>query len=110
MKRSLIKNPNVTEQIQGCLVGLAIGDALGAPLEFLSRKEVRRRFPLGLREMIASNLWEAGEYTDDTQMALQLAQSLLECNGLAPTDLARRFHKWQRSARTLASRHGPCST
>jgi ADP-ribosyl-[dinitrogen reductase] hydrolase len=53
--------------------------------------------------MIASDIWDVGEYTDDTQMALLLAESLLQCNGLNPTDLARRFHKWQRSAKDVGN-------
>ena len=64
-----------SDRVAGCLVGLAVGDALGAPLEFLTRPEVRKRFPQGLREMIASSLWDKGEYTDDTQMALLIAES-----------------------------------
>lgn len=90
-----------TEQVQGCLVGLAVGDALGAPLEFKPRREVRSLYPSGLRDMIASELWDLGEYTDDTEMALLLAESLLECNGLLPTDVARRFHNWEKSARDV---------
>jgi ADP-ribosyl-[dinitrogen reductase] hydrolase len=90
-----------TEQVQGCFVGLAVGDALGAPLEFKPRHKVRTLYPSGLRDMIASELWDLGEYTDDTEMALLLAESLLECNGLVPTDLARRFHNWDKSARDV---------
>jgi ADP-ribosyl-[dinitrogen reductase] hydrolase len=67
-----------SDRIAGCLVGLAVGDALGAPLEFLSRHEVRKRYPEGLRDMTASRLWGKGEYTDDPQMALLTAESLLQ--------------------------------
>jgi ADP-ribosyl-[dinitrogen reductase] hydrolase len=92
---------NVTEQVQGCLVGLAVGDALGAPLEFKPRHEVRSHYPSGLRDMIASKLWDLGEYTDDTEMALLLAESLLECNGLVPREVARRFWNWEKSAKDV---------
>src|SRR6266436_327798 len=40
--------------------GLAVGAALGAPLEFMPRLEVRICSPSGLRDMVASNLWEEG--------------------------------------------------
>lgn len=47
-----------SDRIVGCLVGLAVGDALGAPLEFLSRRRVRELYPDGLRDMIASRSLE----------------------------------------------------
>ena len=47
-----------SDRVAGCLVGLAVGDALGAPLEFMSRREVRRHYPEGLREMMGSGLWK----------------------------------------------------
>src|ERR1035441_566902 len=90
-----------SDQIAGCLVGLAVGDALGAPLEFLSRREVRKRYPQGLRDMIDSRLWRKGEYTDDTQMALLTAESLLERRGFLASDLAHRFQTWARTAKDV---------
>ena len=90
-----------SDRVAGCLVGLAVGDALGAPLEFFSRQEVRRRFPHGLREMIASRVWEKGEYTDDTQMALLVAESLLENKDFIASDLAKRFQDWAKTAKDV---------
>jgi ADP-ribosyl-[dinitrogen reductase] hydrolase len=89
------------DRIAGCLVGLAIGDALGAPLEFLNRREVRKRYPNGLRDFIASRLWKKGEYTDDTQMALLVAESLLDKGDLQSSDLAQRFQHWARTAKDV---------
>jgi len=89
------------DKIAGCLVGLATGDALGAPLEFLPRSIVRQRFPSGLKEMISSENWGKGEYTDDTEMALLLAESLLNNNELIATDIARRFRNWARTAKDV---------
>jgi ADP-ribosyl-[dinitrogen reductase] hydrolase len=93
--------PNRADRVSGCLVGLATGDALGAPLEFLSRQQVRNRFPHGLRDMIASRLWNKGEYTDDTQMALLIAESLLEKNGFVAHDIAKRFQHWSGTAKDV---------
>jgi ADP-ribosyl-[dinitrogen reductase] hydrolase len=87
--------------VAGCLVGLAVGDALGAPLEFLTRDQVRKRFPQGLREMIASSLWNRGEYTDDTQMALLIAESLLQNDGFVASDVAKRFQTWSKVAKDV---------
>ena len=90
-----------SDGVAGCLVGLAIGDALGARLEFLSRQQVRDEFPQGLRDMTASRLWRKGEYTDDTQMALLIAESLLEKKGFVATDIARRFQHWTKTAKDV---------
>jgi ADP-ribosyl-[dinitrogen reductase] hydrolase len=89
------------DRVGGCLVGLAIGDALGAPLEFTSRREVRTRYPQGLREMMSSTLWKKGEYTDDTQMALLIAESLVQSKGFQASDLAQRFQTWARTAKDV---------
>jgi ADP-ribosyl-[dinitrogen reductase] hydrolase len=89
------------DRIVGCFVGLAVGDALGAPLEFQSRRQVRKQYPDGLREMIDSSLWKKGEYTDDTQMALLIAESLLQSNGLLASDLAQRFQTWAQTAKDV---------
>jgi ADP-ribosyl-[dinitrogen reductase] hydrolase len=96
-------NSQRSDRIAGCLVGLAAGDALGAPLEFLSRPEVRQRYPQGLRDMVDSGIWKKGEYTDDTQMALLLAESLLEMKGFVASHLAQRFHVWVRTAKDVGN-------
>jgi ADP-ribosyl-[dinitrogen reductase] hydrolase len=90
-----------SDRVAGCLVGLATGDALGAPLEFLSRQQIRSRFPRGLRDMIASRLWNQGEYTDDTQMALLIAESLLQHKGFVALDIATRFQDWADTAKDV---------
>jgi ADP-ribosyl-[dinitrogen reductase] hydrolase len=90
-----------SDRVAGCLVGLAVGDALGAPLEFVGRQQVRNHFPQGLRDMIASRVWNKGEYTDDTQMALLIAQSLLRNTGFEASDLAKRFQAWAATAKDV---------
>jgi ADP-ribosyl-[dinitrogen reductase] hydrolase len=90
----------------GCMVGAAVGDALGAPFEFLPGGVYRSRFPepvpdgsAGDGEMIGGGAfdWEPGEFTDDTQMALAIAESLL-ANGRY--DLDDIWHRWRAWART----------
>ncbi len=94
------------ERARGCAVGAAVGDALGMPLEFGSRRPPDRM----VREMRSGRL-PAGTFTDDTEMALALAESLLApgSRGLAsggqgprqilldPADLAERFVAWYES-------------
>ncbi len=81
----------VQEKARGALVGLAIGDALGAPVEFKDRGS----FP-EVREMLAGGYFKlpAGAWTDDTAMALCLADSLLYDGNLDAKDLLDRFLGW----------------
>ncbi|MPZ22344.1 MAG: ADP-ribosylglycohydrolase family protein [Dehalococcoidia bacterium] len=61
----------------GCLLGGAVGDALGAPVEFLSLAEIRSRFgPAGIQDY-APAYGRYGAITDDTQMTLFTAEGLL---------------------------------
>ena len=73
----------------GCAVGAAIGDALGMPLEFGPRQGVDQL----VRDMRPGRI-PAGTFTDDTEMALALADSLLAHRPLDPADLAQRFVGW----------------
>ena len=91
----------------GAIVGSAVGDALGAPFEFGMAGEYSRRFPVpvlsGNGEMIGGGgfNWAAGEFTDDTQMALALAESLLAVRGFDADDLWTRFRAWAHDANDI---------
>ncbi len=80
------------DRAKGCAVGAAVGDALGMPLEFGPPRPPDNL----LREMEAARL-PAGTFTDDTEMALALAHSLLAHRPLDPADLAQRFVTWFRA-------------
>ena len=75
----------------GALLGLAVGDAVGAAIEF----EPKPRFAR-LDDMAEGgpHRLKRGEWTDDTSMALALADSLLADAGLDASDLMRRFLDW----------------
>ena len=77
----------------GCLLGLAIGDALGAPVEFMRRGSFEK--VTGMRDGGPFNL-KAGQWTDDTSMALCLADSLIE-KGFDPADQMHRYTRWFRN-------------
>lgn len=81
----------VEDRALGALLGLAVGDAVGTTLEFKSRDS----YPL-LTEMVGRGPFglKPGEWTDDTAMALALADSLAENADLDATDLMRRFVDW----------------
>jgi ADP-ribosyl-[dinitrogen reductase] hydrolase len=77
----------------GSLLGLAVGDALGATLEFTSRDS---KAPV--LDLVGGGPFDLkpGEWTDDTSMALCLADSLIACGGFNPEDLLSRFVLWWR--------------
>jgi len=65
------------DRFRGCLVGGAVGDALGAPVEFLSRAEIRARFGEPGIASYEAAYGRRGAITDDTQMTLFTAEGLL---------------------------------
>lgn len=79
------------DRIRGVAVGAAIGDALGMPLEFCRPTPSDRL----IRDLLPGRL-PAGSFTDDTEMALSVAESLLARKPLNPDDLGQRFVKWYR--------------
>lgn len=85
-------NSDLQDRLRGIAVGAAVGDALGMPLEFGPRSPDDAL----VRKMQAGRL-PAGSFTDDTEMALALADSLLEHNPLDPADLAQRFVAWMKA-------------
>ncbi|CAN5523010.1 ADP-ribosylglycohydrolase family protein [soil metagenome] len=94
----MIVNENLRDRYRGVLVGSAAGDALGATLEFMDRREIRERYGV-LRDIVGGG-WlhlPAGEVTDDTQMALCIARSIVERERFDPDDIASRFVDWYRS-------------
>ncbi|WNO10876.1 ADP-ribosylglycohydrolase family protein [Teredinibacter sp. KSP-S5-2] len=75
----------------GCLVGLAVGDALGTTLEFSPRGSFTP-----IIDMIGGGPFELepGQWTDDTSMALCLAESLIEKQGFDANDQMGRYCNW----------------
>ncbi|MDA0745626.1 MAG: ADP-ribosylglycohydrolase family protein, partial [bacterium] len=81
------------ERYQGCLLGLAAGDALGTTLEFNSPGSFEP-----IVDMVGGGPFELppGAWTDDTSMALCLAESLIACEGFDPEDQMKRYLRWFR--------------
>ena len=79
------------ERFHGCLLGLAVGDAVGTTVEFRPRGS----FP-PVTDMVGGGPFglEPGQWTDDTSMALCLATSLVECDDFDPLDQMQRYCRW----------------
>ncbi|HEV2125893.1 MAG TPA: ADP-ribosylglycohydrolase family protein, partial [Chloroflexota bacterium] len=81
------------ERYRGALLGLAAGDALGTTVEF-SRPGTFEP----LTDIVGGGPFSLapGQWTDDTSMALCLAESLVECGGFDAGDQMRRYVRWYR--------------
>ena len=90
------------DRYHGALLGLAAGDALGTTAEFRSPgtfepvREIVGGGPFGMK---------AGQWTDDTSLALCLAESLVECRGSDPVDQLRRYVSWWRDGHLSCTGH-----
>jgi ADP-ribosyl-[dinitrogen reductase] hydrolase len=84
---------DIRSRFRGCLLGLAAGDALGTTLEF----QLPGSFT-PITDMIGGGPFRLapGQWTDDTSMALCLAESLIECQGFDPIDQLQRYVRWYR--------------
>ena len=79
-------------------LGFAIGDALGATVEFMTKREIAAEY--GVHREIMGGGWlrlKPGQVTDDTQMALALGRSLVRCGGLDLRDVCEEFAAWLKS-------------
>ena len=81
---------------QGCLLGQLIGDALGSLVEFKSPQEIRRRYPDGVRDMADGGTWGtiAGQPTDDSEMALMLARTLVAQGRFDAEEIRKAYVFW----------------
>jgi ADP-ribosyl-[dinitrogen reductase] hydrolase len=79
------------DRYRGCLLGLAVGDALGAALESRPRGTFTP-----VSDMVGGGPFELepGQWTDDTSMALCLAESLIACDGFDAEDQMLRYARW----------------
>lgn len=78
--------------------GLAVGDALGATVEFMTPREIRHQY--GIHETIQGGGWlrlKKGQVTDDTEMALALGKSILQQGRLDACSVAQHFNDWLKS-------------
>src|SRR4030042_1239972 len=83
------------ERILGGVLGLAVGDALGVPVEFSERNALRRKPVTGMQGG-GYHRQPAGTWSDDTSLAMCLLESLL-ATGFSPQGAGPRFVDWRDS-------------
>jgi ADP-ribosyl-[dinitrogen reductase] hydrolase len=91
------------DRFLGALLGLAVGDAVAAATQYRRQGTFA---PVG--DMLGGGPFDLprGAWSDDTAMALCLADSLLECNGFNARDQVDRYHRWQQQGYLSAT--GQC--
>jgi ADP-ribosyl-[dinitrogen reductase] hydrolase len=85
---------DVADRARGSLLGLALGDALGAPFEFMRAASIPDPVPAFELPWLGQ---PPGSTTDDTAMAMNLAESLVERGGFDPDDIVQRHVAWFRT-------------
>ncbi|WP_026605704.1 ADP-ribosyl-[dinitrogen reductase] hydrolase [Methylocapsa acidiphila] len=91
-------SPEIEDRALAAFLGLAVGDALGATVEFLTPGEIVERH--GRHKKIIGGGWlrlAPGQVTDDTEMSLALGRSLIRRDGFDARDICEEFAAWLRS-------------
>jgi len=90
--------PDTVDSATGALLGLACGDALGRPVEFQTPEQISQQFGI-VTAMLGNGTHNEpeGTVTDDTEMALCIARSLIEQQTFDGQDIAERFLEWYNS-------------
>jgi len=108
-------------RIQGCLFGLAVGDALGAPIEFMDIGQIKSAYgKKGIRNFEEWGGFPAGTYTDDTQMALATARGCLRALEIERKQVGEiidpdpyvyeEYFKWLKTQENPRERRAPGNT
>ncbi len=94
----------ILDRIHGALMGIAVGDALGMPVEMWTPEQIRGHFGKVTRfedaptENILTGGLPRGHITDDTQQTMIIANLLIEGKGsLDPTEVGKRLMEWARN-------------
>ena len=93
-----INTEMLKDKIAGALYGVAVGDALGGPLEFMTAEQIAQRHGL-VTEMIGGG-WlslRPGETTDDTAMTMAVAEGIMEAPESPIPSIGARFIRWANS-------------
>jgi ADP-ribosylglycohydrolase len=94
----LVKKLLEASRFEGCLAGLAIGDALGMPFEGVRASVIRDQVGR-VRDFIDApwRILKAGQWTDDTKMMLYQGRSIVDSDGVDVEDTAGKFVEWLHS-------------
>lgn len=95
MSLSPATQSEIISRSRATLLGMAVGDALGGPVEFLTDTEIRAKY--GVLAEMAGGGWlrlKPGQVTDDTEMSLCVARAIVESGSFSLKAIADRFSAW----------------
>ena len=94
-----VASTGVLSRAQGCLLGQLAGDSLGSLVEFRGPESIAAQYPGGLRDLADGGTWDtlAGQPTDDSEMALMLARSIVRGRGYDAEQAAQAYYSWYAS-------------
>jgi ADP-ribosylglycohydrolase/fructose-1,6-bisphosphatase/inositol monophosphatase family enzyme len=80
----------------GCLLGQVVGDSLGSLVEFRSAEDIALHYPEGVRDLADGGTWNtiAGQPTDDSELALDLARTLVDLSHWSAEAVANAYAAW----------------
>ena len=96
---TVYKNERI-DKLKGVIYGQAIGDALGLGTEFMDDAEMAQKCPNGVKDYSDiyqddhRSRWKVGEWTDDTDMMLCIANAVIEDKGVNLSHIAKNFKAW----------------
>lgn len=93
-----LNQQEIFSRARASFIGLAVGDALGAPVEFMTAGEIQAKYGV-LREIVGGG-WlrlKPGQVTDDTEMSLCMARAIVTANGWSLKGIAEEFAGWLRT-------------
>ena len=87
---------DMMSRARGVLYGQCIGDNLGSQVEFCGPEEIAAEYPAGVREMLDGGYWglDAGQPTDDTEMAIELIDALRRAGGYDESEALAGYQRW----------------
>ena len=90
---------DAVDRAKGCLFGQVIGDNLGGLVEFQNEQKIARLYPDGVTDLSDGGTWNllAGQATDDSELALTLARTLLETGSYDKELVAAAYGEWYES-------------
>ena len=98
-RRWVVAGAGLLSRAHGCLLGQVAGDALGQLVEFDSARSIAARYPQGVRRLADGGTWNtlAGQPTDDSEMALLLARSIVLEGAFHAPRVFEAYQAWGRS-------------
>lgn len=98
-RKRIVSDSGLLSRAQGCMIGQLAGDNLGGYVEFQPASAISKTYPNGIRRLMDGGHWNilAGQPTDDSELALMLARSIVAEGRYDREAVARAYAYWMES-------------